>query len=86
LQLVEQTVRAAKAEGKSIGVCGGIAGDPQGAILLIGFGVSELSMSIPSVAAVKARIRNVSLAHAQSLTRQALACRNAVEVRSLPFQ
>ncbi|MFN2290609.1 MAG: phosphoenolpyruvate--protein phosphotransferase [Anaerolineae bacterium] len=85
LRLVDQTVRAAQAEGKWVGVCGGMAGDPQGAILLIGLGVSELSMSIPSVAAVKAKIRGVSLAQAQSLAKQALACRNAVEVRRLPF-
>jgi phosphoenolpyruvate-protein phosphotransferase len=85
LRLVEQTVRAAKAEGKWVGVCGGIAGDPQGAILLAGLGVSELSMSIPSVAAVKARIRSVSFSNAQSLAKRALACRNAVEVRRLPF-
>jgi phosphoenolpyruvate-protein kinase (PTS system EI component) len=85
LRLVEQTVRAAKAEGKWVGVCGGIAGDPQGAILLAGLGVSELSMSIPSVAAAKARIRSVSFSRAQSLAQRALACRNAVEVRRLPF-
>jgi phosphoenolpyruvate-protein phosphotransferase len=85
LRLVDQTVRAAEAEGKWVGVCGGIAGDPQGAILLAGLGVSELSMSIPSVAAVKARLRSVSLSHAQSLAKQALACRNAAEVRRLPF-
>jgi phosphocarrier protein FPr len=85
LRLVDQTVRAAEAEGKWVGVCGGIAGDPQGAIMLIGLGVSELSMTIPSVAAVKARIRQVSLARAQSLAKEALACRNAVEVRRLPF-
>jgi phosphoenolpyruvate-protein phosphotransferase len=85
LRLVDQTVRAAKAEGKWVGVCGGIAGDPQGAILLAGLGVSELSMSIPSIAAVKARLRGISLAYAQTLAKQALDCRNAAEVRRLPF-
>jgi phosphoenolpyruvate-protein phosphotransferase len=85
LRMVDRTVQAARAEGKWVGVCGGIAGDPMGAILLAGLGVSELSMSIPSIAAVKARLRGISLAEAQSLAKQALACRNAVEVRSLPF-
>jgi len=85
LRLVDQTVRAARAEGKWVGVCGGIAGDPQGAILLAGLGVSELSMSIPSVAAVKAKLRGISLAYAQTLAKQALACRNAAEVRRLAF-
>jgi phosphocarrier protein FPr len=66
-------------------VCGGIAGDPKGAILLTGLGVTELSMSIPSIAAIKARIRSTSLTEARSLSEQALKCRNAVEVRRLRF-
>jgi signal transduction protein with GAF and PtsI domain len=35
-----------------------MAGDPKGAMILAGLGVSELSMSIPSVAAIKARLRS----------------------------
>jgi phosphoenolpyruvate-protein phosphotransferase len=85
LRMVDMTVQAAKAEGKWVGVCGGVAGDPVGAILLAGLGVTELSMSIPSVAAVKAKLRGISLAEAQSLAQRALKCRNAVEVRRLPF-
>ncbi len=85
LRMVAQTVQAAEAEGKWVGVCGGVAGDPAGAILLVGLGIKELSMSIPSVAAVKAKLRDVSLAEAQSLAQRALKCRNAIEVRRLPF-
>jgi phosphocarrier protein FPr len=40
-------------------------------------------MSIPSVAAVKARIRTLSFADAESLARRALACHGAAEVRAL---
>lgn len=85
LRMIDQTVKAAKAAGKWVGVCGGVAGDPQGAIILVGLGVSELSMSIPSIAAVKAKLRHVALADAQALAQQALSCRNAAEVRSLRF-
>jgi phosphocarrier protein FPr len=85
LRMVDQTVRAAQAAGKWVGVCGGIAGDPRGALILMGLGVSELSVSIPSVAAVKARIRASSLADMQALARRALACRSAAEVRGLPL-
>jgi phosphoenolpyruvate-protein kinase (PTS system EI component) len=38
-----------------------MAGDPKGAMILAGLGVTELSMSIPSVAAIKARLRTQSL-------------------------
>jgi phosphocarrier protein FPr len=86
LRMVDATVRAASAAGKWVGVCGGIAGDPRGALILMGLGVSELSVSVPSVAAVKAKIRQSSLSAAQAMAKRALACRNAAEVRSLSFQ
>jgi phosphocarrier protein FPr len=85
LRMIEQTVQAATAAGKWVGVCGGVAGDPKGAIILVGLGVAELSVSIPSIAAIKARLRTVSLADAQTVAQQALNCRNAAEVRRLSF-
>jgi phosphoenolpyruvate-protein kinase (PTS system EI component) len=85
LRMVDQTVKAATEAGIWVGVCGGMAGDPKGAVLLVGLGVTELSVSIPSLAAIKARLRSVSLADAQELARQALTCWNAAQVRNLPF-
>ena len=83
LRMIAMTVNAAKAAGKWVGVCGGMAGDPKGAEILAGLGVAELSMSIPSVAAIKARLRAQSLAQMQLLAKRALACKNAAEVRAL---
>jgi phosphocarrier protein FPr len=85
LRMIQRVVRAAEAAGKWVGVCGGIAGDPRGAIMLTGLGVSELSMSIPSVAAVKERLRHISFAQAQTVAKRALACSTAGEVRQLPL-
>jgi len=85
LRMIDWTVKAATAAGKWVGVCGGIAGDPRGAVILAGLGVTELSVSIPSIAAIKAQIRRLSYAKAKELAQQALACRTAAEVRSLPF-
>jgi phosphocarrier protein FPr len=87
LRMIDQTVRAAagKDTGRNawVGVCGGMAGDPLGAVILIGLGVTELSVSIPSIAAIKARIRNVSMRDARELARRALACDSAEAVRAL---
>ena len=83
LRMIDQTVRAATGNGTWVGVCGGMAGDPLGAVILIGLGVTELSVSIPSVAAIKARIRNVSMREAQNLAQRALACDSAEAVRGL---
>jgi len=85
LRMVDRTVKAATAAGKWVGVCGGIAGDPKGAAILAGLGVTELSVTIPSIAAVKAQIRRLSFKETQALARQALACRTAAEVRALPL-
>lgn len=85
LRMVGRTVQAANAAGRWVGVCGGIAGDPRGALILVGLGVTELSVSIPSVAAVKAQMRRVSLADMDALAKRALACRTAAEVRALPL-
>jgi phosphocarrier protein FPr len=85
LRMIDLTVRAADRAGKWVGVCGGIAGDPLGALILTGMGVAELSMSLPSVAAVKASLRRYSLAQAQAFARQALARDTAREVRELPL-
>lgn len=83
LRMVESTVQAARKAGKWVGVCGGLAGDPKGAVILIGLGVSELSVGIPSIATIKAHIRGFSLAEMQRIAQQALQCRTAAEVRSL---
>lgn len=85
LRMIDATVRAADAAGKWVGVCGGIAGDPRGAVILAGLGVTELSMSLPSIAAVKAHLRGTSHARAKAVSKLALACKTADEVRALPL-
>jgi phosphocarrier protein FPr len=85
LRAVDLTVRAAAVAGRWVGVCGGIAGDPVGALILTGLGVDELSMSLPSIAAVKAAMRRHSLGQARAFARQALACATADDVRALPL-
>lgn len=83
LRMVDQTVRAAHQEGKWVGVCGGIAGDPKGAIILCGLGVDELSISVPNIPAIKAQIRGVSFAEMTAMAHKALGCQTAGEVRAL---
>ncbi len=83
LRMVAQTVRAAEKEDKWVGVCGGIASDPKGAILLTGLGVSELSVSVPNIPSIKAQLRKMSFAEMQAMAQKALTCRNAAEVRAL---
>ena len=81
LRLIARTVEAAHANGKWVGVCGELGADPQAVPILVGLGVDELSVSVPSIPSVKAQIRELTLAAAQAIAQEALACGTAVEVR-----
>jgi len=83
LGLIGQAVTAAHAAGKWVGVCGGIASDPQAIPLLVGLDVDELSVSVPAIPAVKAQIRSLSLTHCRELAGQALTQDSAASVRAL---
>lgn len=83
LMLIHQTVQAAHAHGKWVGVCGELASDAAALPILVGLGVDELSMSSTSIALAKAQIRNLNLSDAQALAQKALLCDTAAAVREL---
>jgi phosphoenolpyruvate-protein kinase (PTS system EI component) len=83
LQLIAHTVEGAQEHGRWVGVCGGIASDPQAVPILIGLGVNELSVSVPAIPAIKAQIRALSLADCQKLAQRALTLDTAADVRAL---
>ncbi|NAR46086.1 phosphoenolpyruvate--protein phosphotransferase [Acinetobacter haemolyticus] len=86
LMLIDQTVRAAHAQQKWVGVCGELAADPKAVPVLLGLGVDELSMSASSIPLVKAQIRQLNFADCQQLAQQALKCESAFAVRSFVEQ
>jgi phosphocarrier protein FPr len=83
LQLIALAVKGAQAHGRWVGVCGGMASDPQAVPILIGLGVNELSVSVPAIPAIKAQIRMLGLADCQKLAQQALTLDTAADVRAL---
>jgi multiphosphoryl transfer protein len=72
LALVAAVTAAGAAHGRWVGVCGELAGDPRAAVLLAGLGVRELSMAGSRIPAVKAALREVDWAAAESAARGAL--------------
>ena len=66
-----------------MGVCGGIAGDPLAVPLLIGLGIRELSVSVPSIPAIKAQIRELNLSACKELAEQVLTLSHVGEVRKV---
>ena len=83
LRLVERTVAGARRHGRWVGVCGGLAGEPLGAALLVGLGVDELSMSVGDLGPIKALLRRHRLSELQTLAQRALDLDSADEVRAL---
>ena len=83
LGLIALAVKAAHDAGRWVGVCGGIASDPQAVPILLGIGVDELSVSIPAIPSVKAQIRSLTLARCQDLAARALTQDSATAVRAL---
>jgi phosphoenolpyruvate-protein kinase (PTS system EI component) len=81
LRLVRETVSGAQAQGRWVGVCGELAGDPAAAVLLAGLGVRELSMAPPLIPEVKAALREVDIGAAEELAERALVARDAAEAR-----
>jgi phosphoenolpyruvate-protein kinase (PTS system EI component) len=82
LRLVEETVRAAAAHGRWVGVCGELAGDPASALLFAGLGVTELSMAPALVPEAKAALRGVDLEQARAAAEAALATDSAAAARA----
>jgi len=83
LRLIAQTVDAAHKHGKRADICGELGSDAAAVPILLGLGMDELSVSIPSVPTVKAQVRSLKISDLQGLARDALACSTASEVREL---
>lgn len=83
LRLIKMTCLAAQKHKKIVGVCGGIAGDPYAIPLLIGLGVDDLSVSVPSIPSVKAQIRKLNKAECIPLAEKALTLTDARQVREI---
>jgi phosphocarrier protein FPr len=83
LKLIKLTVDGAKGQDCWVGACGGIAGDPLGAAILSGLGVTELSMTPLDIPAVKARLRQSSMEELKALAQKALEAETTEDVRVL---
>jgi phosphocarrier protein FPr len=83
LRLVRSVTEAADAHGKWVGVCGELGSDPQAVPLLVGLGVSELSVNPPAVPATKEAVREVDAGAAAALADEALGFDSAEDVRAL---
>jgi phosphotransferase system enzyme I (PtsP) len=80
LQALAAVAEASRAEDVSIGICGELAGDPEGAVLLLAMGYDVLSMNATSLPKVKKALRNVYLGEAKELLSEVMEMEHAGEI------
>jgi phosphoenolpyruvate-protein phosphotransferase len=82
LRLIKATAVGAAKHGKWLGVCGALGGDPVAVPLLVGLGVTELSVDPVSVPGIKALVRNLDYQLCRQRAEDALALESAQAVRA----
>jgi phosphocarrier protein FPr/phosphocarrier protein len=83
LALIAATVQGGRRHDRWTGVCGGMAADPLAVPILIGLGVTELSVPPAMVAEIKEHVRRTGLSASRDLARAVLAADGAEAVRAL---
>jgi phosphotransferase system enzyme I (PtsP) len=83
LNAIAMTIRDAHAQSTPVSVCGEMAGDPAGALVLLGMGIDALSMNPASFGRVKRVIRAFTSEQARALADEALAQEDERQVRRL---
>ena len=82
LRLIQRTIQSARERGIWAGMCGEMASDPYAAVILLGMGITELSMSAPSIPRVKEMIRSVTSTQAKELLSDVMKMEHGVEIRA----
>ncbi|KIP96788.1 phosphoenolpyruvate--protein phosphotransferase [Pseudomonas fluorescens] len=81
LRLIAMTCEGAAVHKRWVGVCGALASDPLATPVLIGLGVTELSVSPVQIGEIKDRVRQLHEAECQRLSRDLLKLSSAAAVR-----
>jgi len=85
LSAVHEVVQAAKGAGKWVGMCGEMASDSLCTLVLLGFGLDDLSMGPFFIPVIKRIIRSVSYAAARNIARDVLEMATVKEVKGYLF-
>jgi phosphoenolpyruvate-protein phosphotransferase (PTS system enzyme I) len=83
LKVLKGCIVKAKKRGKRIIICGEMAAEPLAAILLIGMGADELSMSPSKTAEIRATIRKISFIESKKLYEKVIRCSSSIDVKNM---
>jgi phosphotransferase system enzyme I (PtsP) len=83
LGMIALAVQGARRHGVPVSVCGEMAGDPLGALLLLGLGIDSFSVSPSGIPRIRRLFRQWSLREARQLWGRALTLDSAEAVRAV---
>jgi phosphotransferase system enzyme I (PtsP) len=81
LQALKQVVDCAHSEKKGVGICGEMAGNPSGALLLMAMGYDVLSMNSTNLLMVKKALTTIELSKAKKILNMALKMDDAFQIK-----
>jgi phosphotransferase system enzyme I (PtsP) len=85
LQSIKTVVDAARDCGRSVSMCGEMAGNPLCTLFLVGVGIDELSMGSMYIPVIKKLIRSIKMADAQRIAEELLRFDSVEEVKGHMF-
>ncbi|MCC7123798.1 MAG: phosphoenolpyruvate--protein phosphotransferase [Acidobacteria bacterium] len=85
LRLIRHVARAARRHHVPVSLCGEMAADPACIGLLIGFGLTEFSMTASAIPLARQLVRGLDTGEARRVARQALSLATAEEVEQFLF-
>lgn len=83
LRLIAETVQGAATHSRMVGLCGGLAAVPEAVPVLVGLGVTELSVPTGAIAEVKQIVRSLAHTRCKVIAREARDAPDAAAVRAL---
>ena len=83
LKLIHMLVNVARKYDKPVELCGEMASDPDGCIILIGLGINVLSMNPPLIPVIKKKLSEISISSAKTLAIEALNASSPEQVRKM---
>lgn len=83
LRMIKFVVDAGSAHNRPVAVCGELAADPVGIAVLVGLGITEVSVTPVAIAAVKDSLASVDSGRARALAARAVQAEDAAEVEKI---
>jgi phosphotransferase system enzyme I (PtsI) len=80
LRLISNVIEQGHKHGIHVGMCGEMASDPTAALLLLGMGLDDFSMSAAAIPAIKNVIINHSITEAKEIYKTAMQMDNSEEI------